>query len=252
VRSVPHSFWHEFRGAFGRLPVWLPGTRLQIGDIGLLDPNGWTTVGTLSGQNITCEVGAPGAPVDFDYRSVDGTEVMTEAAGTGDLGPMPGAGVSAHYRFSRQGAFVVRARAVRARQIKDLAAVGEQVISAYQDGNWRREWLVVTELATSESIFILVAGRAGAEATVHFDAFGSPATAAGPVAADAGVRLSHESGLTASFVSLRSTTLMWSGRYIRDPRFGRTTFDVRGHGTGVPVGQPVFAEVSAPPAVVIV
>ncbi|HET8684922.1 MAG TPA: hypothetical protein VFM54_24080 [Micromonosporaceae bacterium] len=248
MRSVPHSYWHEFRGAFARLPVWLPGTPLRLGDIGLLSADGWAPVSTLAKEGIGYRVGPQGASVDYDYRSVDGTEVSTVVSAQGDPLPAPvvTAGATLHYRFSRQGAFVVRARDVRARQIVDLAAVTEQVLAAYQAGGWSRDWTVVTEVGVAGPVFILVSGRAGAEATVELAA----TAAAGPVTAlgvSTAVRVLSERGLAASFVSRQPATLMWSGRYVRDPRIGRTRFQTRGPDTGTAPGGLLFAEVTAAP-----
>jgi len=265
MRSVPRSFWHEFRGAFARLPVWLPGTRLGLGDIGLLDPGGWSPVSTLAEQGITHRSGPRGAPVDYAYRSMDGTEVVTEAAGQA---PAPVGRGSARYRFSRQGAFVLHASAVRARQIADLGAVAEQVLAAYRAGRWSREWLVVTELAVAHSALILVAAQAGAEATIEVGAGpgfpgdpgpvfpGTPGPAAGADAvagpgallgAALGIRLASEHGLAASLLSPEPATLMWAGRYIRDPRVGRTSFDLRGPSGPPGAGEPAFVELTAAP-----
>jgi hypothetical protein len=248
MRSIPQSFWHEFRGAFARLPVWLPGTRLRLGDVGVLDAAGWSPVGTLTGLGIEHTAGGPGVAVDHDYRSVNGTEVSTTVGAQADLAAVAPAdvGVSVHYRFSRQGAFVVQARSVRVRQITDLAAVGEQVLASYGDGTWQRDWQVVTEVATAGSVLVLVAARSGAEATVELTA-----TPAGlpVVGASAEVRLAGERGLAASFVTREPTALMWSGRYVRDPLVGRTTFVRRGDDDGRPptATEPVFAEVQAAP-----
>ncbi|HZN20790.1 MAG TPA: hypothetical protein VFB84_21805 [Micromonosporaceae bacterium] len=248
MRSVPRSYWHEFRGAFARLPVWLPGTPIQLGDVGLLSADGWAPVTTLAGAGIAYRVGPKGTPVDYDYHSAHGTEVSTTVAAQG--GPLPApvttAGATLHYRFSRQGAFVVRARDVRARQIVDLAAVAEQVLAAYQEGTWDRGWTVVTEVGVAGPVLVLVSGRAGAEATVELAA--TAAVGVVPeLGVNTGVRVLSERGLAASFVSRQPTALMWSGRYVHDPLVGNTRLRTRGPEAGTTPGDPFFAEVTAPP-----
>lgn len=226
MKSVPRAFWHEFRGAFERLPVWLPGTRIQLGDIGLLSPAGWAPVSTLAEQGVSFAVGEPGAPVDVDYHSFGGADVSPHLSVDGGplLGPVAGVGSSVRYSFSRQGAFVLKATALRARQIVDVDAVAEQAYARYRAGTWQPGWTVVTEVGWSGPAMILVSGRAGAEATVDFDV-AVPALSAG---IGAGIRVSNEHGLAAAFVSPGPSTVMWGGRYVRDPLLGRTRFDLRG------------------------
>jgi hypothetical protein len=226
MKSIPRAFWHEFRGAFARLPVWLPGTRMRLGDVGLLSTAGWAPVSTLADQGVSFEQGEPGVPVDYDYRSVGGTAVSVHmAVDSGPLlTPAVDVGSAVRYSFSRQGAFVLKASAVRARQITNLDEVAAQVCARYRAGLWERTWTVVTEVGLSGPGMILVSGQVGAEATVEFGA-AAPGTGIG---ARIGIRVSHENGLAAAFISNRPGTLMWAGRYVHDPRFGRTRFQVRG------------------------
>ncbi|MCC2280780.1 hypothetical protein LKL35_36215 [Streptomyces sp. ET3-23] len=51
--------------------------------------------------------------------------------------------------FRRGGSFVLKAKAVRVSRLADLAGVEDQVLDLYRRGKWRREWVLVMEVASA-------------------------------------------------------------------------------------------------------
>ncbi|GHF41598.1 hypothetical protein [Streptomyces morookaense] len=52
-------------------------------------------------------------------------------------------------KFRRGGSFVLKTKAVRVSRLADLAGVEDQVLDLYRRGKWRREWVLVMEVASA-------------------------------------------------------------------------------------------------------
>ncbi|GII23851.1 hypothetical protein [Planosporangium mesophilum] len=226
MNSLVNSLWHEARGSFERLPVWLPGTPMSLGDVGVFDESGWTKQTTLAELGVRFSADPAGEPVDYDYSSHDGAQVSTRlaAAGAPALGVVGAAGAPAlgavgngnlemHVRFSRQGAFVLKAGAVTVRRIADQAGVDEQILERYGQGRWRREWVLVSEVARGGPSITIVSGSDDGEAVIDLGAAGP--TGSPLLAAGFGVR--SRKGLAAAFVTATEAALLWRGRRVYDP-----------------------------------
>jgi hypothetical protein len=212
------SFWYEISNRFNRLPVWLPGTPMLVGDVGLFDERGWSQQTTLDALGIACSTGKEGEPIAYDYSSHDGAEIRIGLSAQDLPGApaVPAGHVGLHIRFSRSGAFVLKADAVRVQRVADLAALDRQILDRYRANDWRREWIVVTEVVIGGPSVTIVSAGSGGEAVVDLGA--GPSGAGLPGAACA---VTMSSGLAASFVASAQTALMWRGRCVHDRRWRR-------------------------------
>jgi hypothetical protein len=217
VRSLVASLWHETRGCFERLPVWLPGTPMDLGDVGVFDDAGWVKHTTLAALGIGFVPDVAGAPVDFNYSSHDGAQVSTWLAASGDP---TGSGIvegnaGLRIRFSRPGAFVLKANAVRVDRIANLADVDRRILARHAGGTWPTEWVLVSEVARGGPAVTVVSGSREGEAFVDLGAAVAPAGQP-LVDAGAGLGIGSTRGLAASFASPTETTLLWRGRCVHD------------------------------------
>jgi hypothetical protein len=53
MASILDAYWNEISHRFTRHPVWLPGTPMDLGDIGILRDSGWEKVTDLTGIGIS-------------------------------------------------------------------------------------------------------------------------------------------------------------------------------------------------------
>ena len=225
--SIPVSFWHEVRGRFERLPVWLPGTPMALGDVGELSPRGWTKVTTLAALGIEFTPDIPGAATDIDYSSHDGVKVATYASGgigAGLRGIAEGH-AALKFSFTRGGAFVFTSYGVQTNRIDKLDEVDKAILDAYSRGSWRPSWVTVFEVARGGPTIILVAQEADAGALVDLGA-DIPAGLADPARAKAGLTVNNRHGLAGMFVTAEPATILWRGRYVHRGFFSGTS--VRG------------------------
>jgi hypothetical protein len=217
------SLWHEIRNRFERLPVWLPGTPMQLGDIGVFGRSGWSKQSSLAGQGIGFSADVDGVPVTYDYSSNDGTQVDLRAAASLDPTPQAVAGgnLGLQVEFSREGAFLLRAGAVRVSRIADLAELDRQILGRHERRSWPPEWIVVSEVAEGGPSITLISGGKQGRAVVDL---GVTAAGAGGDLIGMGCRLEAASSLAASFVSATRTALLWRGRCVHISRFRRKSW----------------------------
>jgi len=236
--------------------VWLPGTALEIGDVGHLSPNGWTTMTTLSELGLTVQLGQLGAPTDYDYSSADGVQITTGLSGSANTA-IPGlsageAGFAA--TFTRAGACVLKAVQVQVQQIANLHQLEQKILELYAGKRWQPSWTYVTEVAHGGPSCVLVAQHGLASATIKFGA--NVPLGAGLASARGGLTLRNTEGLAGSFVTQEQSTVLWAGRYVRDPLWHSARTKSRGDVTAagsVVAGKPsvksiVFFTENPPPS----
>jgi hypothetical protein len=240
-------YWHEIRAKFKRLPVWLPATPIALGDVGLLSPSKWTKETTLTKLGITVKRGQKGVPTDHDYSSAHGVTIDTQLSGESSAiaGLQPGeAGFFA--TFSRSGACVFKVAQVRVRGIDNLHEVEQAILALHAAGKWKPDWTYVTETAQGGPACVLVAAHATASAVVSFG-LDLPTGTASLVSAKAGLRLGPRKDLSAGFVTTKPTTVLWSGRYVRDPLFRTPRGEDRGEPiTSTTTESPRIAPIESP------
>jgi hypothetical protein len=243
--ALIERYWHEVRGEFERLPVWLPGTVLTIGDVGTLKPSGWTRETSLADLGIQCKARLVGAPTNISYCSHQGAELRVQAAGSVGSA-VPGlidghAGI--HASFTRGSAFLLLAEDVKTYQLEDTERINDELLHRYDAGTWRSAWIVVSEVSLGAPVLTVIAGDDGGAVTVDLGASAGP----GPVAlADAGtdLRLGYTKGLQASFVTRENCAVLWRGRHVQDPLLRQRRIADRGPADRVDAaaGTPAVAE----------
>ncbi|WP_405758777.1 hypothetical protein [Streptomyces sp. NBC_00073] len=228
MHSVLTSYWNGSLASFHRFPVWLPGNRMALGDVGVLAPDGWSKSTDLVRLEVATEADAPGAPSDYDHSDGASLSFVTGAsAGAVEAPWLPSGHVGLRLDFTRAGAFVLKAKGVRVTRIGNLAEVESGVLDLYRRGLWRREWVLVTEVAVGGPVIVVVARESGARAVVDL---GAEAVAGGldlgRVRGSLGVGFRH--GLAAQFATRERSAVLWRGMYVSDGLIGGAKLKHRG------------------------
>ena len=171
--STFDNLWDEFEERFSRAPVWLPGTPLSVGDIGVIDRRGFLTVAKLADFGITFDTKPSSVPVAYDVNSSNSS---TQDFGLGLAAADPTAivasaqaGLRAH--FPTGGASSFERPLSGAAQFEDVLKV-EKAIRAKHDAThfWDKNWIYVQEVVTAQRVVLLVSQMKGAHATVGGEA----------------------------------------------------------------------------------
>lgn len=249
MASILDQYWDELSGRFSRRPVWLPGTPMGLGDIGVLRKSGWEKVADLESIGIKFSREPVGTETAYSYSSAGGAEITVRAGIDAD-GPAIGVvkgNASLGIKFHRPAAFVLMAEDVEVERIRNLQDVDRAVLDAYHGNSWKKNWIYISEIATGEPALTVISATADGEAIVDLGGtLQAGATELGRVHARVG--FGYKKDLAASFVTPHRSAVMWRGHYIRDLLVGKAVIKVRGEQdlesgpVDVPIGQTALAE----------
>jgi hypothetical protein len=152
MASPVAAYQQEMHENLGFFANWLPGDRIDVGDVGVLKGGRFRRMASLKELNIKSKLTSGGPSQNVEYASTYGTTISSSA---GVEGPLP-ASAEITIEFSHEGAFVFHALRLREESIEDRLAVGAQVVKAYKDGVWKEEWFLVDGFRTAGRATIIV------------------------------------------------------------------------------------------------
>lgn len=208
-------FWNEYTAMFSRLPVWLPGQAMRVGDIGVMDPRGWQrltdldSIGVPFGQSKTApDVSQSRASGDaVDIRALTDVAAGPEALGTALTGGL-------EVTFRRGGAFLIRTENCRYDEIDDLIGVQTSIdkLVASKRLEWKSRWVLVTQVTTAHPAIVLVAKHGDASARIEIHSSAGAANLADLARVGGELRLASERALDQRIVTTKRVPVMWRGR----------------------------------------
>jgi len=217
--STFSEFWDEFQARFSRAPVWLPGTSMRLGDIGIVDRRGFIGLTSLSRLGITFEEQPSDAQVEYYASSEHASSRDVDLRGslsdpTGAIGQ---AEAGMHMTFSAARAFVVRAARVKGVKITNVLEVEAEIRRRRSAGSsWEKDWIYVQEVVTARPCIMVVSEASGAETTVKATGSGTGfAGFAQLLGAGAVLQLTGDVSSVQQIVTGERAPFMWRGRWLR-------------------------------------
>ncbi len=147
----------------GYRACWDPGRKLQLGQIGRLDKNGFFTVGsTLEKENIKPDL-SPVTPTTgvVDYTTKGNLTITMKAAGEA---PVAGSfltqtDVGCNITFTSEKAIVFQAAGYKSQELTNMFQVEKLIREKYDNGNWDEDWLIITHLITVDTATIIISNN---------------------------------------------------------------------------------------------
>ena len=211
--SAQKTFWTKFEHEFDRLPTWVLGTSMEIGDVGTVDRRGFTKLANLASFGVAMNIVVDKIGASYFVVS-DAAKAWTGglAAHSGSLiGPMVEANGELKAEFSEAGAFIVRADSVTSRRMDNILDVENEIRKfSWEQEFWHKRWIYVTEVVTAKPCVVLVSDNNAASASVTVEATG-PAPLGDP-RGEMFLKLGHSSGMNRTLVSNHRVPFMWRGR----------------------------------------
>ncbi len=216
---------HERLGFFAN---WFPADPLNVGDVGRLEGGRFRRTSSLAelGIEATAEASPGGQPVE--YTSSQGTKV--EVGGGAAAAALAEAQV--RVSFSRKSAFVFHASMLRPLRLGNPAAVARDVLAAYDEGRWEKDWLLVEALHEAEIATILVSQDSTSEVLLCANVSELLASVS---LADPNISFSVTSsrGQLIKIINAERVHPLYSCMRVRDPLIGAPSLrPVRGSGAG--------------------
>lgn len=151
------KYTREMRRQLGYFATWLPGTPLDLGDIGVFKNNIFTKISNLSDFNISFEIEEDANTSDIEHHSAGSVSLSTKASGKTIEGSTLGElDMGIAVQFSRQNAILFKANNAKSPSIKNQIDLGRTIVQLFKDGKWDKNWSVITELVVSESTSVII------------------------------------------------------------------------------------------------
>lgn len=170
------KYTNELKRQFGYLATWLPSTPLELGDIGILRRNEFVKISNVKNEGLTFDIREDETKSDVEHSSNGAVSLTAKAAGTvapqGSVLSEADAGLIVE--FTKENAILFKVNGTTSPSIKDQVKLGNQILERYKNGNWNKEWVVITELVKAESGTIIISssskGRIELKASGDIDA----------------------------------------------------------------------------------
>ncbi len=225
MASPVKLYQKEMHDKLGFFATWLPGDRIEIGDVGVMKDGAFRPLGSLAELGIPFELRESRSTQDVQYTSTSGTKIaFSSGANAGGI-----AKAEITIDFSRAGAFVFHASGMRSRSIANRMEVARALLEAYRAKRWQESWLLVEALRVAERATIVVAEDSSAGLSLAADVATIPSVSL----ADPKMSLTVTSlrGKLVHVVGEQELHPLYDCVRIRDPLFGEPVVHaVRGVG----------------------
>jgi hypothetical protein len=147
----------------GFLGCWPSTGELALGDIVLMEAKR-TPVRQLNFTDLGVDVTPREGQGRRDYGANSGTaiEVSAEIGAKGPVHPGVAAGTKMRVTFKRANAVLMRAENCRIDQFDRLDMVKREILERNARKEWDRDYLVISQVAVSERLLVLISERGGA------------------------------------------------------------------------------------------
>jgi len=157
--------------------AWLPNAVLKLGDVGPLEGGflkkdffkQWTSLGDLG---ISFRVRQDKSPTPLEYISQQGTSFTTKIAGEANnaIPALPTAKAGISLSFSNEGGYVFQAAESYEPTIEDMVPVTKQVVNAYEEGRWEKNWAIITKIVNVPYATCIISNSSSSELVLEADA----------------------------------------------------------------------------------
>ncbi len=162
--SIQRIYTDELAKNFGYYATWMPGTPIKLGQIGVLDKNVFMPISALENFKIAYAILRDRNKIDFKYSSAGAVTVRQKASGeTLDGTKLGEADAGLIIEFTKSNAIYFNVKGALNHYIADKLSLGETILDLYQMGNWKKEWVVITQIIDADSATILVSKDKGAK-----------------------------------------------------------------------------------------
>lgn len=210
------QYSNEMFKKFGYLATWTPGVQLELGDVGVIKDRLFTRITTLKNLGISFQV-RPDTSKEAQKHSSSGSVSITfKAAGkipqAGSVLTEAEAGFSIEFKKSKS--TVYEALGCVAPSIDDQVAIGKKILELAAQGEWNKDWAVITELVVADSATVLISNSSSSK--IELTASGN--VVAGTVSladVNAGLQIAFSKDMQTVLVSQAGLTPLFKARAIK-------------------------------------
>lgn len=222
--NVKKLYLNEIRHNLGYQATWLPGRRMNLGDVGIFDDGSFEPVTTLAELGVEFKVNRDSHPKDYAHRSAGRVTLEVKAAGTPSKVPgLADAEAGVVISGGAEACVFFDARACTISSIANMNDVGTSLLALHRVGRWRGEYRLVGEVVNAGSTTIVLLEGQNGHLTLRAKAGTNPAVIArGEV--DAGMSVAHEHSVGFSVVAEVGLVPLFTAWGVKKRVFGADAF----------------------------
>jgi len=156
--SVAEQYMNEMHDQFKYFATWVPGTPLQIGDIGELKGTEFTHLSDLKQKGIDFKIRSDPSKISLHYASSGGFSISSIFSGDAGIPQfnLDVADAGIIVKFSKDKGVAFEAQGAEQRMIADVIKVDKAILDAYNNGRWEDDWVVISDLMLADSGTVLI------------------------------------------------------------------------------------------------
>lgn len=213
----------------GYRATWDPGRPLKIGQIGKLDQNNvFNVFSSLEKEGIPIEVMSDPSAIAMDYTSHENINITAKLSGSAPIAGSVLSDVDAgfNFEFKSDKSIVFQTSGHKTHQITNLAEIENHILEKFDNGNWDRDWLIITQLVEADTATIIISNSSNGS----LDLKAKASVAAGDLKltdASLGLTVAKEKGSTLKYIAQSGLTPLYRLMGIRHPLFGKAHLATR-------------------------
>jgi hypothetical protein len=208
--------------------AWLPNSRFDLGDVGILNGYYFEKVASLGELDIPFEPRRDESPSPLELVSSAGVSLAVKLAGetNGNFETVPSADAGIKVDFAKEGSFVVESPETFEDEIAAPMALQEAILKAQRDRLWQSNWLVVVRLVRAPVATFLISQSqsSGIELSAKADFQAGFADLGN---AGLGIALRSQRGEMIKMIGSRDVTPFFQLAGLKRRLFGTTTLTTR-------------------------
>lgn len=211
------QFSRTFRDHFGRLPVWLPGTPVSVGDIGVITDGHWRKVGRIENKGVTLAVESGTAQTSYELTTSAGVQVGLNLDGAIEMDGVGKGNAGISFTFDREGTFAFLAMACTIDHTSSLLELQQTLTNLALRGAWDASHIVVTSTVAAERVISAVSGSTNGKANLDLGVSADHTATVPVLLAQAGAKavFGWTRDMAATFVTSTPSVVMFDAWQIK-------------------------------------
>lgn len=164
MADIWKQYTNEVYAALRYLASWPPSSRVEVGDIAVMQDRSLERQLSLRDLDIDTAVLHGSEIHDRGWASSGTVKLSANASASGPVHPGVTGGTECEVSFHAKHAILLRAGRSREDSMDRLDRVKREMLRLHNEGKWNSEWVLVTHVVHAGSLLVLVSNQKGASA----------------------------------------------------------------------------------------
>ncbi|MFA6151002.1 MAG: hypothetical protein WC716_06770 [Chitinophagaceae bacterium] len=209
--------------------TWDPTKRFKVGDIGKLEQGVLNIYTSLYKEGILIEMSKGSRGAAMDYTSHESVTIKVKLKGTVPATGSEFTTLDAGFSFDFKGnnSIVFQTSNHQVCQLINLAEIEHAVLEKYNQGNWDKDWVIITELIEADTATIIISNSSNGILELKASANLGTGTLTLTDAA-LGLSVLHEKGSTFKYIAQNEITPLYRVMGLRSAFLSNLSIGTRG------------------------